>query len=357
MARALMNRSRKAGMPPGTLVHIGQKKLDFQTIRVVDYDESGVHEYEVEDIQRQCIALKEKPTVTWISVAGLHDTEKLKALGDCFGLHPLVLEDILNTDQRPKMEDYGDYLFIVFKMLHCKAESSVVLQEQISLVLGPTFVISFLEGEGDVFEPVKERIRSGKGLMRKLGSDYLVYSLLDVTVDNYFSVLEKLGENIEILADRVLKNPEPRTLGEIQTSKREMLFVHRWVWPLREAISALSKRDQDSNLVKESTAIYLRDVYDHTLQIMDAVDLYREMLSETLDLYVSTVSNKLNQVMTVLTIIATIFIPLTFLAGVYGMNFKYMPELEWRWGYPLVWLVMVAVSVFMLAAFKRKKWF
>ena len=355
MARALMNRSKKAGMPPGTLVHIGQKRLDIQTISVLDYDESGVHEYDVEDIQRQCIALKDKPTVTWISVTGLHETEKLKALGDCFGLHPLVLEDILNTDQRPKMEDYGDYLFLVFKMLYCTAESGLVLQEQISLILGATFVISFLEGEGDVFEPVKERVRSGKGLMRKSGPDYLVYALLDVTVDNYFSVLEELGENIEILADRVLKTPDPKTLSEIQNSKREMLFVHRWIWPLREAMSALSKRD--STLVRESTAIYLRDVYDHTLQIMDAVDLYREMLSETLDLYVSAVSNKLNQVMTVLTIIATIFIPLTFLAGVYGMNFKYMPELEWRWGYPFIWLVMVAVSVFMLMAFKRKKWF
>jgi magnesium transporter len=355
MSRVLVNRSRKAGMPPGTLVHIGQKKLDIQTIRVVDYDESGVHEYEVEDIQRQCIAPKEKPTVTWIIVTGLHDTEKLKALGDCFGLHPLVLEDILNTDQRPKMEDYGDYLYLVFKMLHCKADSSVVLQEQVSLILGNTFVISFLEGGGDVFDPVRARIRSGKGLIRKMGPDYLLYALLDVTVDNYFSVLEKLGENIELLADRVLKVPEPKTLGEIQTSKREMLFVHRWVWPLREAIGALSKRD--SKLVKESTAIYLRDVYDHTLQIMDAVDLYREMLSETLDLYVSTVSNKLNQVMTVLTIIATIFIPLTFLAGVYGMNFKYMPELEWRWGYPLIWAVMIGVGGFMLIAFKRKKWF
>jgi magnesium transporter len=350
-----MNRSKKAGLPPGTLVHIGQKKLDVQRISVVDYDESTVDEYEVEDIQRQCVTLKEKPTVTWINVDGLHETEKLKALGDCFGLHPLVLEDILNTDQRPKMEDYGDYLYLVFKMIHCKAESSVVLQEQISLILGDTFVISFQEQEEKVFEPVRERIRSGKGLMRKMGPDYLVYALLDVTVDNYFSVLEKLGENIEVLADRVLKIPEPKTLGEIQISKREMLFVHRWIWPLREAISALSKRD--SKLVKESTGIYLRDVHDHTLQIMDAVDLYREMLSETLDLYVSTVSNKLNQVMTVLTIIATIFIPLTFLAGVYGMNFKYMPELEWRGGYPLIWAVMIGVGVSMLIAFKRKKWF
>jgi magnesium transporter len=354
MARALKSRSRKAGLPPGSLIHIGQKKADTQKITVMDYDEKGARDYEVQDIQ-QCAALKDKPTITWINVDGLHDIEKLRALGDYFGLHPLVLEDILNTDQRPKMEEYGDYLYLVFKMLYFEAESQSVIQEQISLILGETFVISFQEREGDVFEPVRERIRSGKGLIHKMGADYLVYTLLDVIVDNYFSVLEKLGENIEILAERVLKTPEPKTLSEIQTSKREMLFMHRWIWPLREAINALDKGD--ARLVKESTAIYLRDVHDHTLQIMDAIELYREMLSETLDLYLSSVSNKLNQVMTVLTIIATIFIPLTFLAGVYGMNFKYMPELEWRWGYPLIWSVMIGVGVYMLVVFKRKKWF
>ncbi|HVN23814.1 MAG TPA: magnesium/cobalt transporter CorA [Syntrophorhabdales bacterium] len=355
MNRGLVSRSKKIGMPPGTLVHIGQQKLDVQKISVLDYDESGVHEYEIEDVRGQCAGLKEKPAVTWIRVRGLHETEKVKALGECFGLHPLVVEDILNTDQRSKMEDYGDYLYIVFKMLYCGVDRREVTQEQISLVLGQTFVISFQEAENQVFEPVRERVLSGKGLLRKLGPDYLVYGLLDIVVDNYFSVLEKLGENIEVLADRVLDKPEPSTLREIQTSKREMLFVHRWIWPLRETVSMLGKRD--SALVKESTIVYLRDVYDHTLQIMDTVDLYREMLSETLDLYMSTVSNKLNQVMTVLTIIATIFIPLTFLAGVYGMNFKNMPELEWRWGYPLFWLVMVVVTLIMLGAFKRKKWF
>ncbi len=355
MARALKDRSKKAGLPPGTLIHIGQKKTDTPRIRVIDYDEKGVEEYDVQDVQQQCPPLKDKQTISWINVDGLHETETMKALGDCFGLHPLVLEDILNTDQRPKMEDYGSYLYLVFKMLYYEAESRTVLQEQISLVLGERFVISFQEREGDVFEPVRDRIRTGKGLVRKMGADYLVYTLLDVVVDNYFSVLEKLGENIEVLADRVLSAPEPTTLSEVQRSKREMLFLHRWVWPLREAVSALTKRD--SSLVKEPTAIYLRDVYDHTLQIMDAVDLYREMLSETLDLYVSTVSNKLNQVMTVLTIIATIFIPLTFIAGVYGMNFKFMPELDWRWGYPFIWLVMIAIGVFMLVAFRRKKWF
>jgi magnesium transporter len=354
MVRALKNRSPKTGLPPGTLVHIGQKKADAQKITVIDYDEKEFQEYEPERIE-QCFALKAKPTVTWINVDGLHDVEKLRSLGECFGLHPLVMEDILNTDQRPKLEDYGDYLYLVLKMLYYEAESHSVIQEQISLILGETFVLSFQEREGDVFDQIRERLRSGKGLVRKCGPDYLVYTLLDTVVDNYFLVLEKLGENIEVLGDRVLRGPDPRALAEIQTSKREMLFLHRWIWPLREAISGLAKRD--SHLVKETTGVYLRDVHDHTMQIMDTVELYREMLSETLDLHLSSVSNRLNQVMKVLTIIATIFIPLTFLAGVYGMNFKYMPELEWRWGYPLLWLFMAAVGVSMLVAFKRKKWF
>jgi len=354
MVRALKNRSSKTGLPPGTLVHIGQKKADVQKITVIDYDEKDLQEYEVQSVE-QCLTLKEKPTVTWINVDGLHDVEKLKGLGECFGLHPLVMEDILNTDQRPKLEDYGEYLYLVLKMLYFEAESHSVIQEQISLILGETFVISFQEREGDVFEQIRGRLRAGKGLIRKCGPDYLVYTLLDAVVDNYFLVLEKLGENIEVLGDRVLRGPDPKVLAEIQMSKREMLFLHRWIWPLREAISALGKRD--SQLVRETTGVYLRDVHDHTMQIIDTVELYREMLSETLDLHLSSVSNGLNQVMKVLTIIATIFIPLTFLAGVYGMNFKYMPELEWRWGYPLFWLLMLAVGVAMLVAFKRKKWF
>ena len=354
MVRALKNRSSKTGLPPGTLVHIGQKKADVQKITVIDYDEKDLQEYEVQSVE-QCLTLKEKPTVTWINVDGLHDVEKLKGLGECFGLHPLVMEDILNTDQRPKLEDYGEYLYLVLKMLYFEAESHSVIQEQISLILGETFVISFQEREGDVFEQIRGRLRAGKGLIRKCGPDYLVYTLLDAVVDNYFLVLEKLGENIEVLGDRVLRGPDPKVLAEIQMSKREMLFLHRWIWPLREAISALGKRD--SQLVRETTGVYLRDVHDHTMQIIDTVELYREMLSETLDLHLSSVSNGLNQVMKVLTIIATIFIPLTFLAGVYGMNFKYMPELEWRWGYPLIWAVMVGVGVYMLVVFKRKKWF
>jgi magnesium transporter len=227
--------------------------------------------------------------------------------------------------------------------------------EQVSLILGPNFVISFQEGKkGDVFNPVRERIRGGKGLIRKMGADYLAYSLLDTIVDNYFLILEKLGERVELLEEELMVHPTTKTLQEIQKFKSEMIFVRRAVWPLREVIMGLSRKE--SPLIKETTEIYLRDVYDHTVQVMDTIEVYREMLSGMLDIYLSSVSNKLNAVMKVLTIIATIFMPLTFIAGIYGMNFKYMPELEWRWGYPAVWLIVVIIGISMSVYFRKKKW-
>jgi magnesium transporter len=216
-------------------------------------------------------------------------------------------------------------------------------------------VISFQEGkEGDVFNPVRERIRSGKGLIRKMGSDYLVYSLIDTIVDNYFLILENLGEKIELLEEELTAHPTTTTIREIQKFKNEMIFLRRVVWPLREVVSCLGRKE--SALIKETTEVYLRDVYDHTVQVMDTIEVYREMLSGMVDIYLSSVSNRLNSVMKVLTIIATIFMPLTFIAGIYGMNFKYMPELEWRWGYPAVWLIVIIIGVSMLVYFKKKKW-
>jgi magnesium transporter len=281
--------------------------------------------------------------------------EAVEKLGNCFGLHPLVLEDILNTDQRPKMEIYGDYVYIVLKMLYGSDPRRLVETEQVSLILGSNFVISFQEGtEGDVFDPVRERIRSGKGFIRKMGSDYLAYSLIDMIVDNYFIILERLGERIELLEEELVVHPTTKTIQEIQKFKNETILVRRVVWPLREVISGLGRKE--SPLIKETTEIYLRDVYDHTVQVMDTIEVYREMLSGMLDIYLSSVSNRLNSVMKVLTIIATIFMPLTFIAGIYGMNFKYMPELEWRWGYPAVWLIVAVIGISMLIYFKKKKW-
>ena len=353
MPTLIKTRSKKAGLPPGTLVHIGEKKAETPKIIIMDYDEARFQEKEIKTIE-ECFLFKDTPTVTWINIDGLHRVEILEKLGECYGLHPLVLEDILNTDQRPKMEDYGEYLYIVLRMLNYNDKSSEIESEQISLVLGPNFVFSFQEREGDTFNPIRDRIRNSKGRIRKMGADHLAYTLLDSIIDNYFIILEKLGEKIEFLEEEVITRPTPETLQTVHHLKREMIFLRKGVWPLREVISGLERGE--SSLIKESTRIYLRDVYDHTIQTIDTIETYRDMVSGMLDIYLSSISNRLNAVMKVLTIIATIFMPLTFLAGIYGMNFKYMPELEWRWGYPAVWFAVVLISVSMLIYFRKKRW-
>jgi magnesium transporter len=353
MPKFIKKRSKKAGLPPGTLVHIGERKTEKIKITIMDYDETQFQVRETETLE-ECYPFKDRPTIIWINIDGIHEIETLEKLGDCFALHPLTLEDILNTDQRPKIEDYGEYIFIVLKMLYPDDETGEILAEQVSLVLGKNFVISFQEKEGDIFNSVRERIRSGKGRVRKMGADYLVYSLLDSIVDNYFIILEKLGERIEFLEEKLIINPVPETINLIHKLKREMIFLRRSVWPLREVIGSIERGE--SSLIKGSTNIYLRDVYDHTIQVIDTIETFRDILSGMLDIYLSSVSNRLNAVMKVLTIIATIFMPLTFIAGIYGMNFKYMPELEWRLGYPVILLAMVSIGVLMLVSFRKKKW-
>ena len=298
--------------------------------------------------------MRGKRTVTWVNVDGIHLLAETAAMGDCLELHPLVLEDVANTNQRPKAEDYGDYLYVVLKMLAYDDEANQTTSEQISLVLGPDYVVSFQERPGDVFGAIRERIRSAKGRIRKMGADYLAYCLLDALVDNYFVVLEKIGDRIEFFEDQLVTEPTAGTLHEIHNLKREMIFLRKSVWPLREVIGALQRGE--SKLIQDSTGIYLRDVYDHTIQVIDTAETFRDMLSGMLDIYLSSVSNRMNEVMKVLTVIATIFIPLTFLAGVYGMNFKHMPELQWVWAYPALWLVMLAIALVMLLYFHRRKW-
>ena len=353
MPKFIKKRSKKAGLPPGTLVHIGERKTEKIKITIMDYDETQFQVRETETLE-ECYPFKDRPTIIWINIDGIHEIDTLEKLGDCFSLHPLTLEDILNTDQRPKIEDYGEYIFIVLKMLYPDDKTGEILAEQVSLVLGKNFVISFQEREGDIFNSVRERIRSGKGRIRKMGADYLVYSLLDSIVDNYFIILEKLGERIELLEEKLIINPVPETINLIHKLKREMIFLRRSVWPLREVIGSIERGE--SSLIKGSTNIYLRDVYDHTIQVIDTIETFRDILSGMLDIYLSSVSNRLNAVMKVLTIIATIFMPLTFIAGIYGMNFKYMPELEWRLGYPVILLTMVSIGVLMLVSFRKKKW-
>ncbi len=352
MPKFFRKRSKKAGLPPGTLVYVGEKKVEEVVITVFDYDGKRYDEREVESVE-ECFPYRDQPTVTWINIDGIHQVEIMERIGSHFGIHPLVIEDILNTHQRPKMDDLDDYIFVVLKMLNYSEEGEIDA-EQISIILGQNFVISFQERKGDVFDPVRERLRKNKGRIRRVGADYLAYALLDSVVDNYFAILEKTGERIELLEEELVENPSTRTLQEIHGLKREMIFLRKSVWPLREVISGLERGD--SSLIRETTVIYFRDVYDHTIQVIDTVESFRDMISGMLDIYLSSISNKMNEVMKVLTIIATIFIPLTFIAGVYGMNFGYMPELEWHLGYFAVLSVMAIMALGMVIYFRKKKW-
>ncbi len=346
-------RLKKPGAAPGTLVFVGEQKAERVEVSVIDYDERDLTEKPVENIE-DCFPLKDQPTVTWINFWGLHEVEPLQRLGDHFGLHPLLLEDILNTTQRPKLEDFGEYIYVALKMLSTDKGTGETHVEHLSIVIGPHWVLSFQERRGDVFEPVRNRIRSGKGRIRKMGPDYLAYALVDAIVDGYFLNLEAIGERIEGLEEELLGTPDTDTLQAIHQLKREAIRVRRAVWPLREVISGLERGE--SKLIKKGTLIFLRDVYDHTIQVADTIESYRDVISGMMDLYLSVVSNRMNEVMKVLTIIATIFIPLTFVAGIYGMNFEYMPELGWKWAYFVVWGVIIAIGVVMMAWFRRLRW-
>ncbi len=346
-------RSTKGGLAPGTLLHVGERKAEGTQLWQIVYDAAGVEEHTplARDIR---LPPGDQTGVRWINVDGLQEVEVLGAIGERFGLHPLVVEDILHTAQRPKLEDYGEYLFIVLKSLYHGAESGDPEIEQISLVLGPNYVLSFQERAGDEFEPIRERIRANKGRVRKAGADYLGYALVDLIVDQYFVVLERFGDQIEVLEGELIADPTPDTAHAIHHLKQEMALLRKSVWPLREVVSGLER--SESPMIHDSTHPYLRDVYDHTVQVIDSVETFRDILSGMLDIYLSSVSNRMNEVMKVLTIISTVFIPLTFVVGVYGMNFEHMPELSWPWAYPLVWLVMVAVAVLMVIFFRQKRW-
>jgi len=346
-------REKKIGLPPGTAVFVGEQKAEEVKISYLDYDEAQFQEKEVESVE-ECFPFKDTPTVTWINMDGIHEVNIIEMIGKHFNLHSLILEDILNTHQRPKMEEFEHYLFIVLRMLYYDEEEKEIRGEQVSFIVGDNYVISFQEREGDIFEPIRERIRNGKGRIRRMGADYLAYALLDAVVDNYFIILEKIGERLEELEDKVVSDPKPETLHEIHTLKREMIFLRKSVWPLREVINSLARGE--SSLIQEKTQIYLRDVYDHTIQVIDTVETYRDMLSGMHDTYLSSISNRMNEIMKVLTIIATIFIPLTFIAGIYGMNFKFMPELEWYWAYFVVWGIILVVAVVMVIFFRKRRW-
>lgn len=345
--------SDRVGLPPGALVYTGQRKLEKPRITFIEYGGTFFEEREIDSIE-DCLLPKSGPSVRWIDIVGIHEVQNVALLGQHFNIHPLLLEDVFNTEQRPKIEDLGSYVFLLIKHLVYEEESENTSIEQLSLVLGPDYVLSFQETDRSVFGPILERLRTESARIRSRGADFLIYALLDVVVDNYFVVLEKLGDRIESLEEELTENPDQALLRRIQHLRRDLTFVRRSTWPLREVIAALERRESD--LVKDSTILYLRDVYDHTVQAIDTIETLRDTLTGMLDLYLSSVSYRLNSVMKVLTIIATVFMPLTFIAGVYGMNFKNMPELEWEWGYPFVLFAMLAIAVSMLGYFKAKKW-
>ncbi len=353
MQKIVKSRLKTIGLPPGSLVHIGDKKRDTTVITRIEYGEDTCNQSNISSKDLSEIKQSEGKAI-WLNIEGLNETEVLAQIGDKFGLHPLVMEDILNTDQRPKIEFSQDYMYICAKMLNYDRKLGEFDIEQISLVLGKNFVISFCEKDTDIFAPVIKRLSLSAGRIRKLGTDYLMYCLLDIIVDNYFTVLEDFSEEIEVAEDELIVQSTSKTLKTIHKLKRQVLFLHKAVWPLRDVLSSLERGE--SELINESTNIFIRDLYDHVVQAMDTTETIRDILSSMLDIYLSSTSNRMNEIMKVLTIISTVFMPLSFIVGIYGMNIRNMPELGWPYMYPVLWGVMIAIVAFMLYYFKKKKW-
>jgi magnesium transporter len=353
-SRTFRRKQSKVGLAPGTLVHVGEKKAEKVVIRACIYNSDELTEKELQTVEECQTFINRSDMNLWINVDGLDKIEVVEKLGSYFGVHPLTLEDILNTGQRPKTEDYESYIYTVLKMMLLDEVKEEILIDQVSIILGPNYILSFQEREGDVFDPIRERLKNPGSRLRKNGVDLLAYSLIDAVVDNYFLILEHFGEQIENLEEELIIHPGPEILKAVQRFKRDMITLRRSIWPLRELINNLQRTE--SGLIKKTTQIYLRDVYDHTIQVIDSIEAFRDILSSMVDVYLSSLSNRMNDIMKVLTVIATIFIPLTFIAGVYGMNFEYMPELEWRWGYPVVLTGMALIGVSMFLYFKRKRW-
>jgi magnesium transporter len=344
--------SRKIGMSPGSLVHVGRRFAEDVLVEAHwfgggQYEESAV--LDVGDLT----AYRERGGVLWLDVNGIHDPDIIGRIGAVFGLHPLLLEDVLNASQRPKLEEHGEHLFLVLRMLLPGPDDTVEM-EQVSVVLGAGYVLTFQERSRDTFDPVRRRLADPASRLRQQAADFVAYALVDTIVDQYFAVLERIGDRIEDLEDIVIESPDRDTLTAVYDVKRTLTELRRVIWPLRDALGALARGD--SPRVAATTLPYLRDVVDHAIRSLDTIETYRDTAATLIDMYMSSSSHRLNEVMRVLTVIATIFIPLTFIVGIYGMNFSRMPELEWRWGYPVVWGVMVATVLGMLAFFRRRDW-
>ncbi|HEY9049988.1 MAG TPA: magnesium/cobalt transporter CorA [Gammaproteobacteria bacterium] len=354
MSHSLYSATEKQGLPPGTLIHIGEKPDVNARITVINYDASHFEQKLVDSVE-DILPYKSGDKKTWVNIEGLHDVSIIKAIGDHFNIHPLVQEDILNTHQRTKVEEHDDYVFIVLKKLHHDSDSLEIYYEQVSLIITDNVLFTFREYIDDVFDSVVKRLNNGGGKLASSGPDYLAYSIMDTLVDEYFKFQDSMDDLIENLEQDLLSHPTPGMLALLQSMKREMIYARRSASPLREMLFTLLH--SESRLIQDSTKIYLQDVYDHAIRVIEAIDSYRDLITSMLDLYLSSVNNKTNEIMKVLTIFASIFIPLTFIVGVYGMNFQYMPELEWKWAYPALWLIMIGLFVALMIYFKKKKWF
>ncbi|MGM0505780.1 MAG: magnesium/cobalt transporter CorA [Bacteroidota bacterium] len=356
--------ARKApGEKPGTIVHTGERRMETMRMTVHDFDHEHYDVIPIQRIERSETYLTD-PSKTWIEVRGLHDIESLKTVWDYFGLHPLIQEDIVSTSQRPKVEHYDNTIFVVMRLLIPQTNDAgerVLHSEQMSLVLGKNYVLSFQESDHDFFDPIYRRLQQETTRLRRFGPDYLLYALMDTVVDYYFQVLDLIGEEIEEVEESLLEDPQDEDLARIHTLRRDVIYLRKSVWSLRDGINTLIR--DDSPLIAEEVKIFVRDVYDHLVQVIDSIETSREMIMGMFDMYMSFVSNKMNEVMKVLTIIATIFIPLTFIAGIYGMNFDpeaspwNMPELGWVYGYPFSLALMVILTIVMVIYFRRKGWF
>ncbi|MEQ1620242.1 MAG: magnesium/cobalt transporter CorA [Methylococcales bacterium] len=353
MAESLNLASKKSGLPPGSLVHVGEVHAHNNIIRVIDYSKSAISNQTIESIE-DLLHFKETDTVTWVIIEGLTDISIIDAIGQQFNIHSLVLEDILNTHQRPKFEEFDDYLYIVIKALALTDGDFNISYEQISVLVLDKFVFTFKEKPDDIFKSLILRLNNDKSQIRHLGTDFLAYVIMDTVVDEYFTLQDTFDELIDNVEEELLSNPTHQTLNTIQRIKRELIFLRRSVSPLRELLAGIQR--SESSLLNTHTKRYFGDVYDHSIRIIEAMESYRDLIAGMLDIYLSSVSNKMNETMKVLTVFMSIFIPLTFIAGVYGMNFEYMPELKWKWAYPTLWAVFIIISVFLLRIFKKKDW-
>lgn len=345
--------TQKVGQPPGTLVYVGEERVEPVRITIIDYDETHLQEAEVQTVE-ECLPFIDTETVTWIQVQGIHETPIIEEIGKHFGVNSLVLEDLMNPSHLPKIEVYENYVFIVLKSLDYNVTDSRVSREQISLIVGANFVITLQESFTAVFASVQNRLLNQQGRIRRMQSGYLAYALIDIIVDHYFIVLDEVNEQVQVLEEDIMKDPSPEIISKINVLRKEQLLLRRPILPLRDVLIEIL--DDEIPLLGEDTRPYFRDVYDHLIQVIQMLEMIRSAVSGLFDVYTSAVSHRMNEVMKVLTIVATFFIPLTFIAGIYGMNFKFMPELDTQWGYPVVLLVMLSISIGMFLFFKFKKW-